>query len=371
MSFKLKTLIICSVFMLVILFYLKPIDVVAIPSDQNTVLIKSWDLPLSNNQNSDFALTSSFSGNEIYYADSDSNTIGRLVPETNSITEWNIPTANSLPTSVTYHPSGNIYFIESNSSKIGRLVPETNTITEWNIQSNSSDFTIGNNSGVQDNNNRPFGSLNVDSNTGDVYFIESNSNTIGRLVPGTNTITEWNIQSNSSDFTIGNNSGVQDNNNRPFGSLNVDSNTGDVYFIESNSSKIGRLVPGTNTITEWNIQSNMTNLESMALGFSSSNEMYYVDSDSNTIGRLAPTTNLVTEWNIPTANSLPTSIKFDRTSGNVYFIESDSNTIGRLAPFSSEFTEWNLGEKPSDIEIDSAGNIHYIDENGSKIVRMD
>jgi virginiamycin B lyase len=300
--------------MFVILFYIKPIEVAAIPADQNTVLIKSWGLPMSSdqnqNQNSGFAVTSSFSGNEIYYVDIDSNTIGRLVPATNTITEWNIPTPNSLPTSVIYHPSGSVYFIESNSSKIGRLVPETNTITEWSIQSNSSDFTVGNNSGVQDN-NRQFGSLNVDSSTGDVYFIESNSNTIGRLVPETNTITEWSIQSNTSS------------------------------------------------------------LKSLALGYSGNSEIYFADSNLNTIGRLAPTTNLVTEWNIPTPNSLPTSIKFDRTTGSVYFIESNSNTIGRLAPFSDEFTEWNVQEKPSAIEIDSAGSIHYIDENGSKIVRMD
>jgi len=30
-----------------------------------------------------------------------------------------------------------------------------------------------------------------------------------------------------------------------------------------------------------------------------------------------------------------------------------------------------LAKKPSDIKIDYSGNIHYIDENGSKIVRMD
>jgi virginiamycin B lyase len=305
-----KELLICSILVFVLFFYIKPVEVAAIPSDQSNILIKSWALPMQSNQNSNFAVTTSFSGNEVYYVDSNSNTIGRLVPETNTITEWNIPTANSLPTSVMYHPSGNVYFIGSNSNTIGRLVPETNTITEWTIQSNSSDFSIGNNSGIADN-------------------------------------------------------------NRQFGSLNVDSSTGNVYFIESNSNTIGRLVPETNTITEWTIQSNTTNLKSMALGFSGSNEVYYVDSNSNTIGRLAPTTNLITEWNIPTANSLPTSIKFDRTTGNVYFIESNSNTIGRLAPFSSEFTEWNLQEKPSDIEVDSSGSIHYIDENGTKIVRMD
>ncbi|WP_134483072.1 virginiamycin B lyase family protein [Candidatus Nitrosocosmicus franklandus] len=206
---------------------------------------------MPNNQNDRTAITSSFSGNEIYFIESNSNTIGRLVPETNTITEWTIPTPNGYPTSVMYHPSGNVYFIESNSNTIGRLVPETNTITEWTIQSNTS------------------------------------------------------------------------------------------------------------------------SLDSIALGFTGSDEIYFADSNSNTIGRLAPTTNLVTQWDVPTPNSHPTSIKFDRTTGNVYFIESNSNTIGRLAPFSSEFTEWKLQEKPVALEVDSAGNVHYINENGTKIVRMD
>ncbi|HET6588537.1 MAG TPA: hypothetical protein VFG45_00060 [Candidatus Nitrosocosmicus sp.] len=246
-----KTLLIYGLLVFVLFFYLKPIEAVAIPADQVAVLIKSWAIPMTSNQNSSFALTSSFSGNEIYYVDSDSNKIGRLVPETNTITEWDIPTANSFPISIAYHPSGNVYFIEDNSNKIGRLVPETNTITEWTIQSNS------------------------------------------------------------------------------------------------------------------------TNIKSMALGFAGNEEIYYVDSDSNKIGRIAPATNLVTEWDIPTANSFPISVKFDRATGNVYFLESNSNTIGRLGPFSSQITEWKLPEKPFDIEVDSAGSIHYIDVKGTKIVRMD
>jgi virginiamycin B lyase len=103
----------------------------------------------------------------------------------------------------------------------------------------------------------------------------------------------------------------------------------------------------------------------------SGNDIYFADSSSNSIGSLDVNTNTITKWNIPTANSLPTSVKFDSTTGNVYFIESNANTIGRLTPVSSEFTEWKLQEKPSTIEIDSAGSVHYIDESGSKIVRMD
>jgi streptogramin lyase len=305
----LKTFIIFGLIVFALLLYIKPIEVLGIPSDQNIVVIKSWALPMLDNQSSGFALTSSFGGNEVYFVDSSSNTVGRLDSSSNTITQWNIPTVNSLPTSIEFH-SGNVYFIESNSNTIARLAPATNTITEWAIQSNSNNSSAGNNSATN-NNLRQFSSVNIDPSNGNVYFIESNSNTIARLAPATNTITEWAIQSNS------------------------------------------------------------TNINSIALGFTGSDEIYFADSGSNTIGRLNVETNLVSTWNIPTANSLPTSIEFDSTTGNVYFIESNSNTIARLVPFSSEFTEWKLQEKPSAIEIDSAGNIHYIDENGSKIVRMD
>ncbi|HYF99633.1 MAG TPA: hypothetical protein VD815_06045 [Candidatus Saccharimonadales bacterium] len=305
-----KTLILFIALLIVLLFYIPPIIAEAIPSDQRAVMIKSWALPVPGNQDSNFAITSSFSGNEIYFVDSSANKIGRLIPQTNTITYWDLPTANSFPTSIEYTPSGSIYYIDSNSNKIGRLVPETNTITEWNLPSNS-----------------------------------------------------------SSNSTVGNNSGINDN-IRQLSSLSVDASTGSVYFVESNTNKIGRLAPETNTITEWTIQSNGTRVQSMTLGFGG-NEIYFVDSSANKIGRLAPTTNLITQWDLPTANSFPTSVKFDPSTGSVYFVESNTNKIGRLLPFYNEFTEWSLQEKPYNIEIDSSGSLHYIVENGTKIVRMD
>jgi virginiamycin B lyase len=307
----LKELIIGTILLLVLLYAVQPITVEAIPSDQRNVLIKSWALPPTTNQAGDFAITSSFSGNEIYYVDSNSNKIGRLVPQSNTITEWELASANSNLTSIDHSPSGSVYFVDSNSNKIGRLVPETNTITEWSIPSNSSSIPSGQNNS------------------------EANGNNLTQV-----------------------------------SSVSVDPSTGSVYFVESNSNKIGRLVPETNTITEWSIQSNTTQIQSMSVGFSG-NEIYFVDTNANKIGRLAPTTNLVTEWDIPTPNSLPTSVKFDPSTGSVYFVESNSNKIGRLLPFHNEFTEWNLMEKPSNIEIDTSGNLHYIVGNGTKIVRMD
>jgi len=158
----LRTLIICSVLVFVFLFYIKPIEVVAIPSHQSTVLIKSWALPMPSNQNSGFAVTSSFSGNEIYYVDSNSNTIGRLAPTTNLITEWNIPTANSLPTSIKFDATtGSVYFIESNSNTIGRLVPFSNAFTEWNLQEKPSDIEI--------------------DSAGNIHYIDENGTKIVRM----------------------------------------------------------------------------------------------------------------------------------------------------------------------------------------------
>ena len=154
-------------------------------------------------------------------------------------------------------------------------------------------------------------------------------------------------------------------------SIEFDPSTGNVYFIESNSNKIGRLVPTTNTITEWTIPTNAneSKLIELALGFGA-NEVYFIESNSNKIGRLVPTTNTITEWTIPTNASLPTSIEFDPSTGNVYFIESNSNKIGRLVPLNTDYTNWTLDKHPAIIDVDSSGNIHYLDETLEILGRM-
>jgi virginiamycin B lyase len=129
------------------------------------------------------------------------------------------------------------------------------------------------------------------------------------LVPATNTITEWSIPTNAS---------------LPV-SVSVDSSTDNVYFVESNSNKIGRLVPATNTITEWSIQTDTNNMKELTLGFS---------------------------------------------ANEVYFVESNSNKIGRLVPATNTITEWSIQEKPAVINVDSAGSIHFIDKNGTRIYRL-
>ena len=113
-----KIFILLGLLVIAFSFCISPVEVFAIPSDQNIVVIKSWALPLPDNQSSGFALTSSFSGNEIYFADSNANTIGRLIPFSSEITEWKL---QEKPSYIEIDSAGSVHYIDENGTKIVRL----------------------------------------------------------------------------------------------------------------------------------------------------------------------------------------------------------------------------------------------------------
>ena len=130
-------------FLFLFLFALTSITTTAsaIPTDRTTIVMDNWAIKrLSNDV---YGVTSDFAGN-IYFAEHNSNKIGRLSPSTDTITEWQVPTNSSGPIGVAFDSSsGNIYFAEHNSNKIGRLSPDSaNAITEWNIGVNPSTIFI-------------------------------------------------------------------------------------------------------------------------------------------------------------------------------------------------------------------------------------
>src|SRR5215831_2725737 len=89
----------------------------AIPTDRNTSVLDSWDigrfLKLSNMGGTE-GITSDFAGN-IYFVEQSANKIAKLAPDTNTVTEWTIPTASSGPTGIAFDAiSSNIYFAEQN-----------------------------------------------------------------------------------------------------------------------------------------------------------------------------------------------------------------------------------------------------------------
>ena len=56
-----------------------------------------------------------------------------VAPKAN-LTEWSLPTSNSVPLGLSLDPSGHCcWFVEFSGNKVGHLDPDTNTFQEWNI----------------------------------------------------------------------------------------------------------------------------------------------------------------------------------------------------------------------------------------------
>ncbi|MGB6527795.1 MAG: hypothetical protein WBF33_06780, partial [Candidatus Nitrosopolaris sp.] len=122
-----------------------------------------------------------------------------------------------------------------------------------------------------------------------------------------------------------------------------------------------RLVPKTNTFTEWALPTDSGNIFSITSGFAG---IYFAEDNSNKIGGFDPTTNTFTEWALPTHSGKLTGIAFDPTSGNVYFGESNPNKIGRLVPLTNTFTEWPIQSNPLAISVNPGGDIFFGDNVG-------
>ncbi|TLY06625.1 MAG: hypothetical protein E6K83_08095 [Thaumarchaeota archaeon] len=176
----------------------------AITPTQNPVTSTEWTVPTASSNPLGVSVDSS--GN-VFFAESNGNKMGRLVPSTSTITEWTVPTASSIPSGVSVDSSGNVFFTENGGNNIGKLVPSTNVITEWTVPTASS--------GVA--------GASVDS-SGNVFFTEGSGNKVGRLVPSTSVITEWTVPTASSAVSV----------------TAVDP-SGNVFFSEQAANKIGRL----------------------------------------------------------------------------------------------------------------------------------
>jgi virginiamycin B lyase len=120
--------------------------------------VDSWDIgrffKLATTGNVQ-GIATDFAGN-IYLVEHNANKIARLSPDTNTVTEWSIPTKSSGPTGIAFDSStGNLYFSERNANKIGRFLPSNGAFTEWTV------------------NNKPASSLFINS-PGNLYFISEN-----------------------------------------------------------------------------------------------------------------------------------------------------------------------------------------------------
>ena len=148
-----------------------------------------------------FVLASLLSSNSLYIFNSYHIESAFAIPTDQTevvLSTWAIPTRSANITSIMSDSGGNVYFVGSNASEIGRLVPTTNTFTEWLITGhplNSNNiFALPTKPGK-------LTGVALDPNTGSIYFGESSPNKIGRLVLP-NTFTEWVTVSHPSAITV-------------------------------------------------------------------------------------------------------------------------------------------------------------------------
>src|SRR5439155_321756 len=124
--------------------------------------------------------------------------------------------------------------------------------------------------------------------------------------------------------------------------------------FNSGDGSIGRLVPGTNVITFWQVPTANPILGKLATD--SSGNVYFTEGNNthSKIGRLSPATNTISEWTLP-GSIVPSDIAVD-SSGNVFF-SVFGPTVGRLVPTTSTITQWTIGNNPQTVAVDNSGNV--------------
>lgn len=102
--------------------------------------------------------------------------------------------------------------------------------------------------------------------------------------------------------------------------------SGEVYFAEGYSDKIGRLDPFTNVITEWPAGDGPRYL---VLG--DSGELYFTEGSGDRISRLIPSGDFYSSETIPTSGGQPTGIVRTTDGGpKLWFAERLANKVGLL-----------------------------------------
>ncbi len=283
-----------------------------------------------------------------------------------SITEFIVPTADSLPNKITTGPDGNLWFTEDYGNKIARITPQGN-ITEFAIPtvSNPKGITKGSDGNLwfieqgiipkiaritpQGNvtefiiptpHSFPDGIAAGDD--GNLWFMEINANKIGRITPQ-GIFTEFAIPTpNSYSVNI---------TNGPDGNL---------WFAEYTAAKIGKITTD-GIITEFSISSWPMGITSGPDG-----NIWYTVPDSNKIGKMTLQGN-ITEYSL-TTYGYPWGIT-SGPDGNLWFTDPANNIVGRITP-QGIITEFFTSSPPYNITSGPDGNIWFTESTDNKIGRI-
>jgi streptogramin lyase len=278
-----------------------------------------------------FTVTLGTAGNQTLTVTDTQN--GALTGQAATITEFPIPTAHSGPNGIVLGPDGNLWFVETTANQIGRMKPD-GTINEFAIPTaNSSPTAIA---------------VGPDGN---LWFTESGGNRIGRITPD-GVITEFLIPTANS------------------GPLGITQGPdGNLWFTEWGGNRIGRITPD-GAITEFALPTAGSAPWGITAGPDGS--LWFTEFNANQIGRITPDGATITEFSLSNANSGPESITIG-PDGNLWFTEANANQIGRITPDGATITEFpiaTLDSGPAAITLGPDGNLWFTETNGNQIAQI-
>ena len=158
-------------------------------------------------------------------------------------------------------------------------------------------------------------------------------------------------------------------------------NTGDVWFTESNASKLGMFNPSNQTFREYNVPwvGDMWGIIADSNGniwfthYSGKGSVSpggaVVSGGYGSIVRFTPTTANFTRIPIPTLSSFPLRLQID-SQGRIWFTELLGNNIGVYNPILNSLREYPVPTNtsgPADLTFDGQGNLWFTEAYASQL----
>jgi virginiamycin B lyase len=268
------------------------------------VLIDEWTVPVNSRPHDPAVAPDGY----IWYTGQTANTLGRLNPDTGSVTEYPLPTPRSGPHGLVADAEGHIWYTGNTAGLIGLLWPPNGHIIEFRIS---------------DERARDPHTPILDA-AGTLWFTVQSGNFIGRLDPATGEITLVpSLTSRSLPYGI-----VVDSRGRPF-------------FDLFGTNKIGMIDPATLEITEFVLPAGA---RPRRIAVTPDDIVWYTDYARGYLGRLDPRTGAVAEFASPAG---PQSRPYGMTStsdGAVWYSESgvEPNTVVRFDPVTRTMQRWPI-----------------------------
>lgn len=256
-----------------------------------------------------------------------------------NLTQFPIPTANSLPSFIALGSDENLWFTELGGNKIGRITTG-GVITEFPTPAANSGPT-GITAGLD----------------GAIWFGEGSVNNIGRIATS-GAISEFAIPtSNSIPLAI------------------APGPDGAMWFVEGNQDQIGRITLAGSSFSEF-----VSTLAAPAdiAGGPDGRLWFTAINDTNHVGRADPTlvqqgtSNGVASFGIPTTNGGPAGITAG-PDGALWFTETNNSKIGRIGTdgtVTNEFTLPTANSQPGPIAVGPDGALWFTEGNTNQIGRI-